>query len=237
MKIWPNRLFLDRLALPHMLTNFWMCFCGILSNFHGLRRTFPKSVLEFRFAICLKFGETLLLVARIWGKAPIRPFILCQPIGALPQIWGKWQNDVPVRLFSSFLQKSQSSCHCFDRHQLGFTNSILLNEILDICSRIYSLQIDLQCYLQSVPSVGINLNHDLEEGSYWSINFVLTNRSVSPNLRKMAKRNSITDLGNVLLKPWKLDRVPQKHIQKLVNICGRANLSRNSLFGHIFIDL
>ena len=127
--------------------------------------------------------------------------------------------------------------HCFDRHQLGFTNSILLNGIFDICSRIYSLQIDHQCYLQSVPSVDINLNHDLEEGSYWSINFVLTNRSVSPNLRKMAKRNSITDLGNVLLKPWKLDRVPQKHIQKLVNICGRANLSRNSLFGHIFIEL
>ena len=177
MKIWPNRLMLDRLALPHMLTNFWMCFCGTLSNFHGLRRTFPKSVIEFRFAIFLKFGETLLLVARIWGKAPIRPFILCQPIGALPQIWGKWSNDVPVRLFSSFLQKSQSSCHCFDRHQLGFTNSILLNGIFDICSRIYSLQIGHQCYLQSAPSVGINLNHDLEEGSYWSINFVLTNKS------------------------------------------------------------
>ena len=112
---------------------------------------------------------------------------------ALPQIRGtnrslapnsrKWQNDVPVRLFSSFLQKSQSSCHCFDRHQLGFTNSILLNGIFDICSRIYSLQIGHQCYLQSAPSVGINLNHDLEEGSYWSINFVLTNKSVSPNLR------------------------------------------------------
>ena len=114
-------------------------------------------------------------------------------MGALPQIRGtnrslapnlrKWQNDVPVRLFSSFLQKSQSSCHCFDRHQLGFTNSILLNGIFDICSRIYSLQIGHQCYLQSAPSVGINLNHDLEEGSYWSINFVLTNKSVSPNLR------------------------------------------------------
>ena len=133
-------------------------------------------------AITIKFGASLLLVLQVWGKAPIGPFVLCQPIGVFPHIWGKWQNDVPVRLFSSFLQKSQSSCHCFDRHQLGFTNSILLNGIFDICSRIYSLQIDLQCYLQSVPSVGINLNHDLEEGSYWSINFVLTNRSVSPNL-------------------------------------------------------
>ena len=81
------------------------------------------------------------------------------------------------QLFSSFLQKSQSSCHCFDRHQLGFTNSILLNGIFDTCSRIYSLQIGHQCYLQSAPSVGINLNHDLEEGSYWSINFELTNKS------------------------------------------------------------
>ena len=149
MKIWPNRLFLDRLALPHMLTNFWMCFCGILSNFHGLRRTFPKSVLEFRFAICLKFGETLLLVPRIWGKAPIRPFVLCQPIGVFPQIWG---------------------------------SIVALNSRLDL-------------------------------------------------------GNSRLDLGNVLLTSYKLKRMPHKHIQKLVNICGRANLSRNSLFGHIFIDL
>ena len=58
------------------------------------------------------------------------------------------------QLFSSFLQKSQSSCHCFDRHQLGFTNSILLNGIFDICSRIYSLQIGHQCYLQSAPRIG-----------------------------------------------------------------------------------
>ena len=75
------------------------------------------------FAICLKFGETLLLV----GTKRMDEWELCpkfeEPIGALPQICGKWQNDVPVRLFSSFLQKSQSSCHCFDRHQLGFTNS------------------------------------------------------------------------------------------------------------------
>ena len=67
--------------------------------------------------------------------------------------------------------------------------------------------------------------------------FRATNRSLAPNLRQMAKRNSRTDLGNVLLRPWKLDRMPQKHIQKLVNICGRASLSRNSLFGHIFIDI
>ena len=149
-----------------------MCFCGILANFHGLRRTFPKSVLEFRFAICLKFGETLLLV----GTKRMDEWELCpkfeEPIGALPQIWWKWQKDAPVRLYSSFLQKSQSSCH-----QLGSTNFILLNGIFDICSRIYSLQIGHQCYLQSAPSVGINLNHDLEEGSYWSINFVLTNKS------------------------------------------------------------
>ena len=104
------------------------------------------------------------------------------PIGALPQIWWKWQKDAPVRLFSSFLQKSPSSCHCFDRHQMRFTNSILINKNFDICNSIYSLQIDHHCYLQSAPSVGINLNHDLEEGSYWSINFVPTNRSVSPNL-------------------------------------------------------
>ena len=37
--------------------------------------------------------------------------------------------------------------------------------------------------------------------------------------------------------PLFTNRMPQKHIQKLVDICGRANLSRNSLFGHLFIDL
>ena len=116
---------------------------------------------------------------------------LRQQLGALPQIRGTNRSLAPnLREMAKrrtspafFQQKSQSSCHCFDRHQLGFTNSILLNGIFDICSRIYSLQIGHQCYLQSAPSVGINLNHDLEEGSYWSINFVLTNKSVSPNLR------------------------------------------------------
>ena len=162
---------------------------------------FLNLILNLRQQLTLKFGETLLLV----GTKRMDEWELCpkfeEPIGALPQIWGKWQNDVPVRLFSSFLQKSQSSCHCFDRHQLGFTNSILLNGIFDICSRIYSLQIGHQCYLQSAPSVGINLNHDLEEGSYWSINFVLTNKSVSPNLRVDSGLSSRTDLGNVLLRP------------------------------------
>ena len=162
---------------------------------------FLNLILNLRQQLTLKFGETLLLV----GTKRMDEWELCPkfegPIGALPQIWGKWQNDVPVRLFSSFLQKSQSSCHCFDRHQLGFTNSILLNGIFDICSRIYSLQIGHQCYLQSAPSVGINLNHDLEEGSYWSINFVLTNKSVSPNLRVDSGLSSRTDLGNVLLRP------------------------------------
>ena len=151
MKRWPNRLFLDRLALPHMSTNFWMCFCGILFNFQGLRRTFPKSVLELKTTVD----------HQIWGNTPI----------------GRHKTDGPIRLYSSFLQKSLSSCRCFDRHQVGFTNCIQLNEIFDIVSRIYSLQIGHQCYLQSAPSVGINLNHDLEEGSYWSINFVLTNKS------------------------------------------------------------
>ena len=162
---------------------------------------FLNPILNFLNLICLKFGETLLLVdTKRMDKWELCPKFE-EPIGALPQIWGKWQNDVPVRLFSSFLQKSQSSCHCFDRHQLGFTNSILLNGIFDICSRIYSLQIGHQCYLQSAPSVGINLNHDLEEGSYWSINFVLTNKSVSPNLRIDSGLSSRTDLGNVLLRP------------------------------------
>ena len=49
--------------------------------------------------------------------------------------------------------------------------------------------------------------------------------------------SSRTDSVNVLLSSWKLNRILQKHIQKLVYICGRANLSRNSLFGYVFIDL
>ena len=48
---------------------------------------------------------------------------------------------------------------------------------------------------------------------------------------------SRTYLGNVLFSSWKLNRIPQKCIQKLVDVCGRASLSRNSLFGYVFIDL
>ena len=33
MKTKSNRLFLERLALPPMSTNIWICFCGILFNF------------------------------------------------------------------------------------------------------------------------------------------------------------------------------------------------------------
>ena len=49
--------------------------------------------------------------------------------------------------------------------------------------------------------------------------------------------SSRTNSGNVLLSSLKLNRIPQKHIQTLVYICGRANLSRNSLFDYVFIDL
>ena len=49
--------------------------------------------------------------------------------------------------------------------------------------------------------------------------------------------SSGTHSENVLLSSWKLNRILQKHIQKLVYICGRANLSSNSLFGFVFIDL
>ena len=51
------------------------------------------------------------------------------------------------------------------------------------------------------------------------------------------KQNSRTDLGNVLPSSWKLNRIPRKCIQMLVDICGRAHLSRNSLLGCVFIDL
>ena len=156
-----------------------MAFCSIFRAWGG---HFLNLFLNLRPQSTIKFGEILLLV----GTKRTDQWKLCPklegPIGALPQIWWKWQKDAPVRLYSSFLQKSLSSCRCFDRHQVGFTNCIQLNEIFDIVSRIYSLQIGHQCYLQSAPSVGINLNHDLEEGSHWSVHFVPTNRSISPNL-------------------------------------------------------
>ena len=76
MKRWPNRLFLDRLALPHMSTNFWMCFCGILFNFQGLRRTFPKSVLELKTTVD----------HQIWGNTPIGWHKMDGPMGALLQV-------------------------------------------------------------------------------------------------------------------------------------------------------
>ena len=47
--------------------------------------------------------------------------------------------------------------------------------------------------------------------------------------------SSRTDSGNFLLSSLKLNRILQKHIQKLVSMCGRANLSRNSLFVYVFI--
>ena len=76
MKRWPNRLFLDRLALPHMSTNFWMYFCGILFNFQGLRRTFPKSVLELKTTVD----------HQIWGNTPIGWHKMDGPMGALLQV-------------------------------------------------------------------------------------------------------------------------------------------------------
>ena len=42
---------------------------------------------------------------------------------------------------------------------------------------------------------------------------------------------------NILLSSRKVTRMQRKYIQKLIDICGRANLSRNRLFNHIFIDL
>ena len=50
-------------------------------------------------------------------------------------------------------------------------------------------------------------------------------------------KNSRTDLGNLLPSSWKLIRIPQKHTQELVNICGRANSSRASLLDYLFIEL
>ena len=85
MKRWPNRLFLDRLALPHMSTNFWMCFCGILFNFQGLRRTFPKSVLELKTTVD----------HQIWGNTPIGWHKFYGPIGTLPQTRGTNRSFAP----------------------------------------------------------------------------------------------------------------------------------------------
>ena len=84
---------------------------------------------------------------------------------------------------------------------MGFKNCTLLNEIFDIVSRIYSLQIGHQCYLQSAPSVGINLNHDLEEGSYWSINFVLTNKSCWREKLLASKVDSLFESAHDLFSP------------------------------------
>ena len=57
-----------------------------------------------------------------------------------------------------------------------------------------------------------------------------------------APRNLILDREEKILKkhPPELQESDQdatKYIQKLIDIRGRANLSRNSLFNHLFIDL
>ena len=41
----------------------------------------------------------------------------------------------------------------------------------------------------------------------------------------------------VLLSSRRVIRMQQKYIQKLIDIRGRANISRNSLFNHLLIDL
>ena len=41
----------------------------------------------------------------------------------------------------------------------------------------------------------------------------------------------------VLLSSRRVIRMQQKYIQKLIDICGRANISRNILFNHLFIVL
>ena len=69
---------------------------------------FGNLILNLRQQLTIKFGETLPLV----GTKRMDEWELCpkfeEPIGALPQIWGKWQNDVPVRLFPAFCRNHKA---------------------------------------------------------------------------------------------------------------------------------
>ena len=64
------------------------------------------------------------------------------------------------------------------------------------------------------------------KSSYWFPKFeqfVRTNGSVPPNLRSREKRKAGR---KVLLSCWKVKKMHQKHIQKLIDICGTANPSK-----------
>ena len=54
-------------------------------------------------------------------------------------------------------------------------------------------------------------------------------RSVSPSLRVKGVLSSRTDSVIALLSSWILNKILQKHIHKLAFICGRANLSKQSI--------
>ena len=112
MKRWPNRLFLDRLALPHMSTNFWMCCCGILFNFQGLRRTFPKSNLEFWIDVD----------HQIWGNTPIGWHKTNGPMGALPQTWRTNRSLAP----NLMVMAKQRTCPAFFQLFAEITKLLLL---------------------------------------------------------------------------------------------------------------
>ena len=214
-----------------------ICFCSILFNFQELRRTFSECVPELRAS----------LDHQIWGNTPIGRHKFDGPIGTLPQIWRPNRSfapdlmEVPKRLtFPAFCRNHQAVVIVLPGITWGlqflydstkFTTSAVG---LRACSSAICTISDQRHLLLSI---WIN---DLEEASsrapigppslcqpigvfpqiWWSTE-VLSSR---------------TDLGNVLHSSLKLNRILQKHIQKLVYICGRANLSRNSLFGYVFID-
>ena len=211
-----------------------MAFCSIFRAWGG---HFLNLFLNLRSQSTIKFGEILLLV----GTKRTNQWKLCPklegPIGALPQIWWKWLKGAPVRLYSNFLQKSLSSCRCFDRHQVGFTNCILLNEIFDI------LVGSIAC--KSAINAICNQRHLLV--SIWIMTW--RRAPIGPSILcqpigvfpqiwwSTVVLSSRTDFGICPPQALKIEQNATKPIQKLVDICGRANLSRNSQFGHLFIDL
>ena len=234
MKTWPNRPFLDRLALPHMSINFWKSCCSILFNFQELRRTFPKSVLEIWIDVD----------HQIWGNTPIGWHKFNGPIGTLPQTWRTNRSFAPNLMamtkrhtFPAFCRNHKAFVIVLPGISWGLQILYYLTEFRTsvVGSRACSSAIRAICNQRHLLlSIWIN---DLEEGSYWSISLCRP-IGVFPQIWWWTVvLSSRTDLGNVLLSSWKLNRIPQKLFQKLVYICGRANLSRNGLFGHVFIDL
>ena len=151
---------------------------------------------------CIFSSFPLNLVPRVWGIVPIGPSFLCQPIGAFPQIW--WSIKIQIsgihlgNVFLSswkghpkFSPKNLENTWFKTTWYTGLPVRHSLQNTIVVCTN------ERACSLNSVIAALSNMC------CHWS------------NLKQFGLA-----FNNVLRREFvvSLNRIPQKHIQKVVDI-------------------